>query len=35
MKTDYLTGNIDLGKLINNLIEISKVLKNKKILRFN
>ena len=35
LKTDYLTGNKDLGEFINILIEISKVLKNKNILKYN
>ena len=35
LKTDYLTGNKDLGEFINILIEISKVLKNKNILKLN
>lgn len=35
LKTDYLTGNRDLGEFINILIEISKVLKNKNILKLN
>ena len=35
LKTDYLTGNKELGEFINLLIEISKILKNRNILKLN
>lgn len=35
LKTEYFTGNKELSEFINLFIEISKVLKTKKILRLN